>query len=144
MSTHDSDSGWPLGLVGGAGLVCLLLGGAGYYWFGASGSVAQPGEEGKEIASSFLDQVREKKWTAAWDQTGPEFRSYMGLETFKTYVAKHPALKEKIEYKGMNKRSVNGLDRVEFHFQSSQSAKKIDIVLAPDQGRFKVEHFESE
>lgn len=143
-NTNDSESSFPLGLIGGLVVGCLLVGGAAYYWMTSAGTVAQPGEDGKEIALSFLDQVREKKWNAAWDQTGPEFRSYMGLETFKGYVAKHPALKEKAEFKGMSRKSVNGLDRVEFHFQSSKTTKKIEIVLAPDQGRFKVEHIEAD
>lgn len=143
MNEKETGAGFPVGIIGGV-LVCFLLAGGAYYFFSRTGTVAQPGEEGKEIASSFLDQVRENKWDAAWDQTGPEFRSYMGKETFKNFVRKNPALKEKAEFKGLSKTTVNGLERVKFDFQSSKSAKKIEIVLAPDQGRFKVEHFHLE
>lgn len=146
-STETARKPWTLILTLGLGALVglLVLLGMGI-WLFLPASTPQPGAEGKEIALTFLEQVRLGKTAEAWTGSSAEFKSYMGKDTLRDLAKKTPALREKTEFVSMEATRVNGLDRKIFTFRAPKSLKQIKVTLAPDPGvnplTFRVEHLE--
>lgn len=129
-------------LIGGSIVVLFILFATVSFWFFSSAPIAQPGTEGQGLGEKFLEHVRLNQMDAAWEMTSPEFRSFMGRESFQKMVRSHPELREKPQFQERKPTKINGLDRVEFSYSFPKSGKKIRLVMAPDQGQFKIEHWE--
>ena len=74
-----------------AALLALALAGCGR-------SASEVDELGRTAASGFLDELRDGQIEPAWEGASAEFKSLMGLESLRDFVATHPALRAPAEY----------------------------------------------
>ena len=65
---------------------------------GCGRSASEVEELGRAAAVAFLDDLRAGRVEPAWEGASAEFKSLMGLESLRDYVATHPALIEPAEY----------------------------------------------
>ncbi|MDX2036589.1 MAG: hypothetical protein SFX72_08050 [Isosphaeraceae bacterium] len=65
---------------------------------GCGGSGSDVGDDGREAAARFLEDLRADRLDPAWQATNPEFKSLMGLESLRDCVRTHPALKGPAEH----------------------------------------------
>ena len=138
-NTHMKRNGNAVvGVVAGLAIVGALIWGA-YSLFGGT---SLPTENGLTIAEPFLTAVRTGKEDEALQSTTAEFKSDMGKENFRKFVAKNPILKEELGFANSVPVKMNNLDRYECAFGkkgSSGAGAKVRVLLAPEQGKWKVE-----
>jgi hypothetical protein len=104
------------------------------------GSAAPP-DEGRGIAEAFLAQIRDGDADSAWEGTTAEFKSFMGRDRFRRFVETHPALMDAAEFTGFQMTSPQGLPLAEctFRSQSGSESATIKVLLAREEGEWKVE-----
>jgi hypothetical protein len=119
-------------------LLVALLGPAA--WPGCSSSTPDP-DASRSTAAKFLDEIRAGKVSNAWEGTTTEFKSLLGREGLEGYVRAHPALKEKepADFVSFNTAERNGLPLGECAFRSASRKSSIKVLLAREDGAWKVE-----
>lgn len=136
---------------GGAGLILLLALGtlvavaAGAYWMFKKPAVL-PLSEAQSIADPFLAQIRSGQVDSAWASTASDFKSYLGREGFRRFVARQPALKAPLEFVETQKIELDGSPRLECSYRSTakppQKPSQVRVLLAAEAGQWKVERCE--
>ncbi|MFZ9822326.1 MAG: hypothetical protein ACO3GX_12615 [Gemmataceae bacterium] len=53
---------------------------------------------GRKITEEFLIEIQAGNMDEVWQKTSSEFKSYMGREQFKAFVASNPVLREKLHF----------------------------------------------
>lgn len=53
---------------------------------------------GRKITEEFLNEIQAGNMDEVWQKTSSEFKSYMGREQFKAFVASNPVLREKLQF----------------------------------------------
>ncbi len=96
-------------------------------------------EDGRAIGAAFLDQIREGRVDEAWGGTTSEFKSMLGLEGLRAYVAKHPELASPAEFEGLEEIEQNDLTLAKCRFRAAASGEPITVLLAREAGEWKVE-----
>jgi hypothetical protein len=116
----------------------LLLGSAA--WSGCSSAQPDP-DASRATASKFLDEVRAGRAEAAWEGTSAEFKSLLGRESFVGLVRKTPVLREKepAEFVSFNAAERNGLPVAECIFRTASKKSALKVLLARENGTWKVE-----
>ena len=82
------------------------------------GSVARV-DEGRRVASSFLDEVRAGRTEPAWKGTTVEFKSLMGADALRDLARNQPALKGTAEYVDSRPIDSGHLNLVEYRFRGA-------------------------
>ncbi len=106
---------------------------------GCSGGSAPAPDAGKEIASAFLGELRGGRVDSAWAGTSAEFKSMLGMEGLRALVKKNPAMREPAEFVAMEAVERNGLKMAECTFRPEKRKAIIKVLLAREDGDWKVE-----
>lgn len=128
-------NGSRLAALGG---LILVLGVAGWWVFGRGGPPPLADDAARQIAESFLADVRAGRADAAWAGTSAEFKSLMGRDAFRAFVKSMKALKAPAEFERGERVERDGLHLAECHFRP-QGGGAIRVILAPEAGAWKVE-----
>src|SRR3954447_18738370 len=105
---------------------------------------APEADAGREIASAFLDEIRQGRVDAAWAGTTAEFKSMLGLEGLRAFVRKNRALREPAEFVTFAPVERNGLSLAEYSFRTAKAKKPVKVILALEDGAWKVERLSLE
>jgi len=103
-----------------------------------------PPDNGQEIAASFLAEIRAGRVDSAWEGTTAELKSFMGKERFRRFVRAQPALKQPAEPVGSAMISVQGLSRAQCTFRPQSGKGTLKVLLASEDGQWKVERLDIE
>ena len=95
--------------------------------------------EGRAIAEMFLSRLEGGDAEAAWESTTAEFKSAEGATKFVTRVKNNAWVREPMTFSSVQQVKVNDSDRLEFAFTSSKTGKFVRILLARDQGAWRVD-----
>lgn len=117
---------WGIGLLACLGVTC-------------NRNSAEPPADGREVAESFLKDIRENRLESAWKGTTAEFKSFMGLQRLRQLVKSSPAFKEPSELSDFRGVSLNGLSMAEYTFRPKSGKSTIKILLGREQDQWKVE-----
>lgn len=107
------------------------------------GSSAPP-DNGVDVATAFLADIRDGKVDSAWESTTAEFKSFMGKERLRIFVRQHPVLKKPAKSAGAQVVSVQGLSRNECTFRPESGTENIKVLLAVEDGTWRVERLNVE
>jgi len=109
-------------------------------WSGCSPANPEP-DASRATAAKFLDEIRAGKVSNAWESTTTEFKSLLGREGLEGYVRAHPALKEKepADFLSFNTAERGGSPLGECAFRSASRKSAIKVLLARENGAWKVE-----
>jgi hypothetical protein len=109
-------------------------------WPGCSSSSPDP-DASRATAARFLDEIRAGRVSEAWESTSTEFKSLLGREGLEGYVRTHPALKEKepADFISFNTAERSGLPLGECTFRSASRKSAVKVLLARENGAWKVE-----
>lgn len=128
--------------LAGALVALLLLAGC-----GGGGGAGATDEDGRALATRFLDEIRAGQIDPAWrDSTSPEFKSLMGAESLRDYMKAHPALKGPAEHAESHPVEHPGGPQFEHAFRGTTRIRNkttpatIKVLVAPGDGGWKVEH----
>lgn len=102
--------------VGTLALLLALIG------CGGPGATAG-GEDGREAADRFLEEVRAGRIEPAWQSTSTEFKSLMGLESLRELAQKQPALKGQPEHIESKRIDRDGLPLTEHAYRAQGKAR---------------------
>lgn len=83
------------------------------------GASAARDDEGKQVAATFLDEIRAGRIEPAWQTTSVEFKSLMGSSSLRDYARTHPALKGQAEFVESQPVSSSGGRLVEYQFRAT-------------------------
>lgn len=137
MMVSDQRSGKTLLVVL---LAVLVVGAAAAIWLW-SGSRTQPSpDDGRKIAESFLQNVRDGRAGNAWDATTAEFKSALGRESFVKEAKGMPWLTKPVEFVSTNTVTVQDQQRSEYLFRSPEG-KEVRLVLGNEAGAWKVDRW---
>jgi hypothetical protein len=100
---------------------------------------AAPPDNGREIASAFLDDLRNDRLDAAWAGTTAEFKSFLGRERLHAFVRSQPVLKTALEFSGSQEMEANGIRLMAYTFRAPGTSPGVQVLLAKEQGQWKVE-----
>lgn len=123
-------------------LVIVILGATGWIVAGWLAGASSAPDGGREIATTFLQQIREGKANAAWEATTAEFKSDQGRESFLLYVRQNRSLAQAAEFISTQEVSANNLPRTECVFRVASPARgkgTLRVLLANERGTWKVE-----
>ena len=95
--------------------------------------------EGQAIAEAFLARLETGDAGAAWESTTAEFKSAEGKTKFAARVKANAWLGEPMAFSSVQQVKVNDTDRLEFAFTSAKTGKFVRILLARDQGQWRVD-----
>ncbi len=115
---------------------------------GVSGPKA--GDDGREAAARFLDDLRAGRLDPAWQGTSSEFKSLMGLEGLRDCVKAHPALKGPAEYVEARDAAREGRAMVEHVFRAEGRLRNkavtstVKVLVAVGDGKWGVENLRVE
>jgi len=98
-----------------------------------------PPDNGREIAAAFLDDLRNNRVDAAWAGTTAEFKSFLGRERLQAFVRSHPVLGAPVEFSDSQELEANGIRLMAYTFCAPSSPAAIRVLLAKEQGQWKVE-----
>lgn len=99
-----------------------------------------PAEEvGGEIGAAFLTRIRQGQVEQAWQGTTAEFKSMLGLEGLRAYVAAHPELSGPAQFEGQEALDREGLDLAKCRYRATPGGQPITVLLAREGGEWKVE-----
>lgn len=138
QQTRRGQAGLPL--IASAGMLVLVSAAA--WWYFAS-KPTLPTDQGQAIIDEFFQQLRAGKTDQAWSATAADFKSYLGREAFRAYVAQHPELKQPLEYQS-HSAAANAVIS-EYIYQSASAAAKnkaprtIKVRLVQEAKQWKVE-----
>ncbi len=97
MQTYETRRGEiSLPLLAGAGILVVFITAAVWWYFNSKSTL--PADQGQVIVEEFLQQLRAGKTDQAWSATAADFKSYLGREAFRSFVGKHPELKQPLEF----------------------------------------------
>ena len=104
-----------------------------------------PEETGRPIADTFLDEIRKGNVDTAWNGTSAEFKSLMGLDSFRRYVKSHPALKNPANFQEGKRIDKPPMKLAECVYAIDKpKATKVRLILAPENDVWKVERLEAD
>jgi len=98
-----------------------------------------PPDDGQQIAAAFLDDLRSNRIDAAWAGTTAEFKSFMGRDRLNAYFRSHPILKMPAEFSEFREHEANGIPLMVYTFRVTSASAAIQVLLAREQGQWKVE-----
>jgi hypothetical protein len=96
-------------------------------------------DEGRLVAEEFLSLLRQDAPAAVWDATTPEFKSAEGRSKFVARVKRSPWVRESMTFNSAQPVHVNQSERLEFVFTSGKTGKPVRLLLAKDQGQWRVD-----
>lgn len=96
-------------------------------------------DEGRLAAEAFLGLLRQDATATVWDATTPEFKSAEGKSKFVSRVKRSPWVREPMAFSSAQPVTVNQTERLEFVFTSGKTGKLVRLLLAKDQGQWKVD-----
>ncbi len=117
---------WGIGLLACLGVAC-------------NRGSAEPPADGREVAESFLKDIRENRLESAWSGTTAEFKSFMGLQRLRQLVRSSPTFKEPAELSDSRSVTLNGLSMAEYTFRPMSGKSTIKVLLGREQDQWKVE-----
>lgn len=100
---------------------------------------AAPPDNGRKIAAAFLDDLRNNRVDAAWAGTTAEFKSFLGRERLHAFVRSRPVLKTAVEFSDAQELAANGIRLMAYTFRAATAPAVIGVLLAREQGQWKVE-----
>ena len=100
---------------------------------------SSPPDNGREIAAVFLDDIRNNRVDAAWEGTTAEFKSFLGRERLHAFVRSQPLLKTALEFSGAQELEANGIRLIACTFCAPPTSPAVKVLLAKEQGQWKVE-----
>jgi hypothetical protein len=98
-----------------------------------------PPDNGREIAAAFLADIRNHRVDAAWEGTTAEFKSFLGRERLHAFVRSQPVLKADLAFSESQEREANGIRLLAYTFRAASPAAAVQVLLAKEQGHWKVE-----
>lgn len=106
------------------------------------GEVTASGADDEAIR--FLEMIRTGEVDRAWEDTTPEFKSFLGRDRFRKTVKANPAFQHPSELASNQWIDIGPLKLVECLFQSNHSSSaQIRVLVAPvKSGQWKVERVE--
>lgn len=116
------------------GLVLVALGV--WLFFGAANRPG-PGGPGKVEADAFLENLRKGRSDQAWQSAASDLKSYMGKDSLRALVKKHPALKEQVSSVAGGLQAGDGREIHEY--QTQKSGKKITVGVTMENGKPRVD-----
>lgn len=125
--------------------VLLLAAAAGYLISRWGDETTPQGDEGRQIAQRFLEEIRSGNVDAAWESTTSDFKSDLGRDAFRGFVAARPSLREAAEYVGSEEVSVHGLTRWRYNFRLASplpsGSSDVGVLIMRDSDVWRVEQF---
>lgn len=100
---------------------------------------AAPPDNGREIATAFLDDLRNNRVDAAWAGTTAEFKSFLGRERLHAFVRSQPVLKTDLAFSDSQEFEANGIRLIAYIFRAPATPAAVRVLLAKEQGQWKVE-----
>lgn len=100
---------------------------------------------GREVATHFLDQLREGQVEPAWQATTTEFKSLMGLESLRGFLKARPALRSSAEHVTARDARRDGRVMAEHVFRATATVRgkpattTVVVLVARDGDRWAVE-----
>ncbi len=125
----------------GAVVAFGLLGSAAWWLFASKPTL--PADQGQAIVDEFFQQLRAGKTDQAWSATAADFKSYLGREAFRAFVAKHPELKQPLQFQSQATDAPSPLR--EYIYQTTATAPKnkmaktVKVRLVQEADQWKVE-----
>lgn len=98
-----------------------------------------PPDNGRETATAFLDAIRNNRVDTAWEGTTAEFKSFLGRERLHAFVRSQPVLKTALEFSGAQELEANGIRLIAYTFRAPPTSPAVKVLLAKEQGQWKVE-----
>lgn len=120
-------------------LVLVVIGVAAWFVAGWLRDTEVPADVADQTASLFLEDIRNDRLDAAWNGTTAEFKSFMGKDRLRQFVDTHSALQDPAEFLQFQMVSINGIALAECTFRPSKSLSTIRVLLADEDGEWKVE-----
>lgn len=128
-------------MVGGVLLAAVL--GLLIVWWG--GESVPTEDQGRQVAGQFLEQIRTGNLDAAWESTTSDFKSDLGRDAFRGFVAARPSLREEAEYVGSEEVAVHGLTRWRYNFRLTSplpsGSPEVGVLITRDADVWRVEQF---
>jgi len=107
---------------------------------------APPLDEARTITDPFLANIRSGQVDAAWTSTANDFKSYLGREGFRRFVARQPALKQPLNYVDCQSLEFAGSTKWQCNYRSApkppQKLDEVRLLLTLEEGNWKVERCE--
>lgn len=128
-------------------VVCVLLLAAvlGLLFVWWAGETAPTEDQGRQVAGQFMEQIRTGDLDAAWESTTSDFKSDLGRDAFRGFVAARPPLREAAEYVGSEEVSVHGLTRWRYNFRLASplpsGSSDVGVLITRDSDVWRVEQF---
>ncbi len=95
-------------------------------------------DRGREVAVSFLDEIRAGRIEPAWQGTTVEFKSLMGADSLRDYARSHPALKAAAEFVDSRPIEASGGKLRDYEFQATLPPPKGKTKVAPGPKQIRV------
>jgi hypothetical protein len=139
----ESNTNW-LGPALAVGLLLVLLGACGWYWFRPHTPLPSP-EVGKETAELFLTQIKTGQAAEAWQSTTADFKSDEGKESFLRNLQQHAALWPALEFAEYKQSELNDLPRGQCVYKAGPgktlpgNLRQVRIAVAKEGEVWKVE-----
>lgn len=119
-------------------LFVVLAGIAAWLWMSPS---TQPSlDAGRNIAETFLKEIRESHPENAWNSTTAEFKSAQGQEAFLRDVKPLAFLQSPLDFVSAQVVEVQGQPRSEYLFRAS-TGQTVRIVIGKEAGQWKVDRW---
>lgn len=120
-------------------LVLVVVAVAAWFVAGWFRDAEVPADVADQTASLFLEDIRNDRLDAAWNGTTAEFKSFMGKDRLRQFVRTHSVLEEPAQFSQCQMVSINGIPLAECAFRPSKSPSTIRVLLADEDGQWKVE-----
>ena len=118
------------------GLV-LAMSALGVWLFVSGPTRPVPGGPGKVEADAFLENLRKGRTDQAWQAAASDLKSFMGKDSLRALVKKHPSLKEQAS--GVAEGMQAGDGREIHEYLTQKTGKKITIGVTLENGKPKVD-----
>jgi hypothetical protein len=110
-------------------------------WWGGETSPTE--YQGREVAGQFMEQIRTGNLDAAWESTTSDFKSDLGRDAFRGFVAARPSLQGAAEYAGSEEVVVHGLTRWRYNFRLASplpsGSSDVGVLITRDADVWRVE-----
>jgi hypothetical protein len=101
-----------------------------------------PPDDGRAIASRFLELIRERQAADAWQSTSAEFKSDTGREEFLRFVRRSPVLQQPLRFHSFQLLPDASVPLAECVFHppdGPQTGKTVRVLLGREDDQWKVE-----
>lgn len=107
---------------------------------------ATPLDAARTITDPFLAKIRSGQVDAAWTSTANDFKSYLGREGFRRFVARQPVFKQPLVYVDCQSLEFDGAKKWQCNYCSApkppQKLDEVRLLLTFEEGNWKVERCE--